>query len=178
MPKGVGALFIKNGETPVTAIITGESNTTAQQFAKREHFDAVFYKAKDKTIALDYILKKHGLKAEEVLFCFDDILDLSMAKLVGVRYLINRTSNPAFAEYCKKNNLADYRSASSGDAHALREVTELSLSLLDLFETTTENRIAFSKSYTQFWDKRQKQETKFFTTNNNKQIQEVENNIS
>lgn len=162
--------YLQNGEIPLTIIITGEQNTTAQKFAQREHFDAIFYRAKDKTVALNYILEKHHLIADEVLFCFDDILDLSVAKQVGVRFLINRQSNPLFAKYCNDNNLADYRSASSGDEHAIREVSEMALGLLDQFEDTVENRIAFSKIYSQFWDARQEKKTHLFEIDKKKVV--------
>ena len=157
--------FLQNGNLPLAIIITGENNPTARAFAQREHFDAVFYKAKNKVEALRFIEEKHDLRSEEVLFCFDDILDLSMAKEVGARFLINRLANPYFAQYCKENDLADYRTAATGDQHALREVSELCLALLEKFEATTENRIAFSESYKNYWDQRQARSTHFFTPN-------------
>lgn len=166
--------FLQNGVLPLAIIVTGEQNSTAQKFAQREHFDAVFYKAKDKSKALDVILAKHELKEEEVLFCFDDILDLSMAQRVGVRYLINRKANPVFASFCKEQNMADYRSACTGDEHALREVTELSLALMNQFESTTMNRIAFTHAYSHYWSERQQQGTTFFSPNPEGEFQKIE----
>ena len=164
--------YLHHGSIPITAIITGENNLTAFHFAEREHLDAVFYRIKSKDKALDFIMEKHGLKKEEILFVFDDILDLSAARESGVRFLISRISNPMFRAYCKENLLADYASANDGSHHGVREITELSLSLMNLFEATLENRVAFSKDYSAYWSSRNEIKTRFFTFQN-EAIQEL-----
>jgi len=155
--------YLEHGNIPVTAIITGENNKTAFGFAKREHLDAVFFKIKNKKEALDYILKKHGLKADEVLFVFDDILDLSAVKMAGVNFLMGRTANPMFVNYCKKHKLADYQSGNDGGNHGVREISELTLSLIRRFDETLENRVDFTKTYQKYWSSRNKIDTHFFT---------------
>src|SRR5580704_1165232 len=36
--------YMRTGKVPITAIISGESNKSSETLAKREHFDAVYYK--------------------------------------------------------------------------------------------------------------------------------------
>ena len=163
--------FLQNGELPITAIITGENNLTAFHFAEREHLDGVFYSIKTKNIALDFIKNKHGLSSDEILFVFDDILDLSATRESAVRFLMGRNANPMFINYCKENGLTDYVSAHHGGDHGVREISELSLSLIDQFENTLENRVAFSDSYATYLNTRNETKTSYFTSDKTKIIE-------
>src|SRR5436190_10827070 len=65
---------------PVTAIITGETNPSALQLAQRESFHAVYSHIKNKGEVFARFLAEYKLQPSEVLFFFDDILDLSVAE--------------------------------------------------------------------------------------------------
>ena len=156
--------YLRNGTIPITIIITGENNVTAFDFARREHLDAVFYKAKDKGKALDFICNHWNLTEEEILFAFDDILDLGMAKRVGVKYLINRTGSALFHDFLSKKGWYDYKSSATGDLNGVREICELSLGLLNNFAEVVEKRMDFHVDYSTYWNLRNKRKTVFFTS--------------
>ncbi len=155
--------YLKTKKIPLTLIITGEQNHTAFDFAEREHLDGVFYKAKNKSEALDFTLKKWKLKEEEVLFVFDDILDLGMAARVGAPFLVNRLGSPMFSQFTIKHKWCLYKSAATGDTNAVREICELALGLLKMFEETVVKRMNFDAEYTTYLEKRNGQKTEFFT---------------
>ncbi len=155
-------MYLQTGKMPKTVIITGESNVSAQNFARREHFDAVFFNAKDKTAALAHLEQNYSVEASNTAFFFDDILDLSLAERVGLRFLMGRKGNPLFNEYVIQNHLADYITAQAGGQHGIREAAELSLGLMERFVETTEKRKDFHEDYAAYWAQRQSQPTKFY----------------
>ena len=98
--------------------------------------------------------KTKGIEPDQVLFVYDDILDLSLAKEVGARFLINRKANPLFNAYCIKNNLCDYITYSSGNENGIREISEVILDGLGKFNETIEERILFEGIYSQFLEEK------------------------
>jgi 3-deoxy-D-manno-octulosonate 8-phosphate phosphatase (KDO 8-P phosphatase) len=142
------------GHIPYTAIVTGETNQAGFKWARRESFDDVFFQVKNKVELLPIMKKNHGIEPDEVLFVFDDILDLSLAKEAGVRFLVNRNANPLFNAFCVKNNLCDYLTYSSGDKNALREISEVALDGIGKFEATMEERMLFDGIYSDFLTKK------------------------
>jgi 3-deoxy-D-manno-octulosonate 8-phosphate phosphatase (KDO 8-P phosphatase) len=155
--------YLQNKEIPRTFIITGENNVTAFDFAAREHLDGVFFKAKNKLEFFTYILNQWQLKPEEVLFVFDDVLDLAMAAQCGVKYFVSRTGSPLLNRFVEAQNLSDYQTANDGGNHAVREICELSLGLLGLYDEVVDGRMAFSESYTAYWDTRNTKQVRYFT---------------
>lgn len=149
------AYYLLNKEIPYTAIITGENNETAFYWAEREHLNDVFFKIKDKVKVLNWLVKNKGLKKDEVMFVFDDILDLSMAKECKVRFLVNRKASIQLHEFCCKKKLCDYISFNDGGNHAVREISELSISLLGNWEKVVSERIKYDKFYLPYINKRQ-----------------------
>ena len=143
--------FLKNKKNPVTAIVTGERNETAIQWAEREHFHHVFLKAKNKVDVLDQLLQGNDLKKEEILFVFDDIHDLSLARVAGTRILVSNRGARLFAEYCKKMKYCDYITKNPGGGFALREISELVLDQLGLLKKTFESRINFDGQYAEYF---------------------------
>ena len=99
--------YLQNGRIPFTAIVTGQNNETACRWAEREHLDAVFSSVKHKKRILEN-LEKEGIQAEEIFFCFDDIIDLSLAEVVGTRWLVGRSANPFFLDYAVRHSYCDY----------------------------------------------------------------------
>lgn len=170
--------FMMLGRIPYTAIVTGETNQAGFKWAKRERFDQVFYQVKNKVDLLPILKKEHNIEADEVLFVFDDILDLSLAKQAGARFLVNRKSNPLFNAYCIKNELCDYLTYSSGNENAIREMTEVTLDALDLFEQTIEERILFNGAYQDFLAEKMAKETRYLKSENGVFVKKEFDNIS
>ncbi|WP_281613524.1 phosphatase [Flammeovirga sp. SubArs3] len=154
--------FLEHGEIPFTAIVTGEYNEAAFKWAKREHFDAVCYLVKDKVKVLPLVDEMSGVKAEEILFCFDDILDISLAREVGSRFMVGRSGSPLFTEYCRMNGHCDYITGNSGSNNAIREISEVALCLLDRFDETIDKRVDFEGEYAKYIKMRNEIETKYF----------------
>jgi len=152
--------YLKNNRIPFTAIITGENNETADYFAKREHFDEIFLKVKNKIEILDWLTQHKGFTNEEVLFVFDDILDISIAKVCGLRFMVNRNASFMFTSYCKKNQLCDYITKSNADNHAIREICELVISLMGDYTEVIEKRINFESDYLKYLETRNAKVTK------------------
>lgn len=142
------------GQIPYTAIVTGETNQTAFKWAKRERLDNVFFQVKHKVDLLAQLKMEQDIDPYQILFVYDDILDLSLAKEVGARFLVHRKSNPLFNAYCIKNKLCDYITYSSGKENAIREISEVVLDALGKFDTTIEERILFDGAYKQFLDEK------------------------
>lgn len=154
--------WLKNEEMPIVAIVSGENNVTAHYWADREHLDATFSAVKNKVEILPFLKEKHGIEPDEVMFVFDDILDLSLAKEVGFRVLVNRRANPLFLNYCRDRNLYDIVTHCDGGNHAVREACELTLDLLGKFEETIDKRVAFSGEYSEYNQMRLSLPTKHF----------------
>ena len=153
------ALWRINGAIPVTAVMTGENNPTANHLAKRENFQVVYSKIKNKSALFDTFCKTYNCKPEEVIFFFDDILDLEVARKCGVRILIGNNSNLMLKEFIKKSSLADYITANNGRNHGLRESIELSIGLLGQFDNVVRERMTFSENYQKYIVDRRKIET-------------------
>ena len=154
------------GHVPYTAIVTGETNQTAFTWAKREQFDNVFYQVKHKVDLLSQLKAEQGIEPDQILFVFDDILDLSLAKEVGARFLVNRKANPLFSAYCIKNKLCDYLTYSSGNENAVREISEVTLDALGKFDATVEERILFDGIYRQYMDEKMAKTTVYMRSEN------------
>jgi 3-deoxy-D-manno-octulosonate 8-phosphate phosphatase (KDO 8-P phosphatase) len=141
------ALWRVSSTLPVAAIITGETNPSALQLAQRESFHAVYSHMKNKAQAFDQFLTQYNLKAGEVLFFFDDVLDLSVARQCGARIMIGRKSTPLLTELVRTSGMADYITAQDGGHHGLREGMELVVGLLGQFEEVVKNRMNYSENY-------------------------------
>jgi len=153
------ALWKMNGSLPKTAIITGEKNPSAQILAEREHFDDVFFLSKNKRVSFEVFCKKHSLKPEEVLFFFDDVLDLEVAHQCGARIMIGRTANPLLKQFTKRGEAVDYITGHDGGRHGLREGCELVMGLLSLYGPVVKSRMVYSDEYQAYLKERQERAT-------------------
>lgn len=142
--------FLMSGHIPYTAIVTGETNQTAFKWAKRENLNNVYFQVKHKADLLKQLKIEQNIEPDQILFAFDDILDLSLAKEVGARFLVSRKANPLFNAYCIKNSLCDYITYSSGNENAIREISEVVLDALGKFDDSIEERILFEGIYAKF----------------------------
>lgn len=155
--------YLKQGFNPKIYIVTGEQNPTSIHLASREYFDGVFFKIKNKVEALDHIKSMHSIQNENLGFFYDDILDLSIASVVGFRGMIKNSAAPLFAEYVKAHSLADYITSNSGGQNGLREACELVIGLNQNFEETVRQRVEFSSTYQNYLEQRSSINTSFFT---------------
>jgi 3-deoxy-D-manno-octulosonate 8-phosphate phosphatase (KDO 8-P phosphatase) len=94
---------------------------------------------------------EYGIQSDEILFVYDDIHDLSLAKEVGCGILIKNHGAKMFARYCLENKLCDYVTDNTGGSNALREISEVILGLLGLFTKTVDQRIEFSGIYKDYF---------------------------
>ena len=159
--------FLKHGRLPISAVISGEKNETAFYFCRRECFEYSFFKTPNKTIALDFICEQNRILPSEVAYFFDDVLDLSIAAICGLRIMVNRNANPLLTDYCVKNNLVDYLTGAEGGAYAVREGSELLCGLHHNFNEVISNRVIYSPLYNDYIQQRRLIETAFFTVKDN-----------
>ena len=156
------SFWLKNQALPLTAIITGEENEAARFLAQREHFTSLYFKASNKIKSFEHFLANHHLKATEVAFVYDDVLDLSVAAKCGVRINAHRSGNPMFTEYLKENYLVDYMTSQPGGKQAVREACELMISLQGNYGEAITHRMNFSDTYQNYLAQRQKVEMKLW----------------
>ena len=156
-------LWRRDGSQPVAAIITGADNPTAESFAKREHFQAVFRGIANKRVAIDRLCDRHGLEPSEVACVFDDINDLGMAAECGARFLVRRAASPLLQDFVARNDICDYITAAEGDRFAVRECTELMLGLIGLFDDVVRSRSTHDEDYRKYFSVRQDLETETIT---------------
>ncbi len=143
--------YLIHSQNPFTAIVTGERNETAINWAEREHFHFVHMKVKNKVDVLERITEEGSVEPGEIMFIFDDIHDLSLARECGVKILVNNFGSRLFREFCRKNKLCDYITANRGGNQALREISETVLSQLGIFEKTVKARIDFHGIYYDYY---------------------------
>lgn len=156
--------WLQNREMPIVAIISGENNVTARYWAEREHLDATFSGVKNKVEILAFLKEHHDLNPDEIMFVYDDILDLSLAREVGFRVMINREANPLFKEYCREKGYYEFVTHCDGGNHGVREATELTLDAMGKFEETIEKRVAFSGEYSDYNTERLANQVKHFVS--------------
>ena len=156
--------YLRKGHTPLTAIISGEMNKAAFTLAKREHFEAVYYSMKNKKEALSHICNTNNILPDEVVYFFDDVLDLSIAEHCGLRIMVGRASNPLLLNLVQEKNLADYITAADGGNNGLREATELLMGLSERYDDTIMERVHYTEHYRQYIVLRNTPESSFYTT--------------
>jgi 3-deoxy-D-manno-octulosonate 8-phosphate phosphatase (KDO 8-P phosphatase) len=155
--------YLKDSVLPKTALISGEKNTLSFTFSGREHFNSCYYKIADKKEAIEHFCSHHHLKPHEICYFFDDVLDLSVAQIAGIRIMIGRKSNPLFNEYVIKKGLVDYITGNRGGEFGVREACELLMGLSQAFEDVLGHRTEFSETYRRYLSVRNNEETFFYT---------------
>lgn len=166
------AYWLKNKELPTVAIMTGENNQPAFYLAKRERLQAVYFKFSNKSVAFAHFLAQHNLKAHEVCFCFDDILDLSVAEQCGLRLFVKRDASPLLQQYVLKNKLADYQTANTGGKFAVREICELLLGVQENYDLAVKKRQDFDQDYQTYLAQRNEYQPQFFIFSQNSVVQQ------
>ena len=165
------AYWIKHDQLPLTGLISGEHNSISFYLGKREHFTSCYYKISNKTEALEHLSLQHSVKASEIAYVFDDVLDLSIAKEVGLRIFVNRKANPLLTAFVIKNKLADYITGNESGSFAVREACELMIGLQGIYDKVITERMKFSASYKKFIDLRNLIQTNFYTKQNDEIVE-------
>lgn len=145
-----GVWLAQGEQLPFTGVISGEQNPTAAYWAKRDNLNVLLMGFNHKAKALHFLAEEYPFVPEHTLFVYDDILDLSIAQHCGLRILVRKKANPLFQEYCIEHGWVDYITGCKSGEHAVREVSELCLSLLGQFATTIDHRSAYSPTYTRY----------------------------
>ncbi len=107
-----------------TILITAKGSKTINPRAKDMHIEAVFANITPKSLVLDRVLKKYKLKAEEVCFVGDDLVDLCVMKRVGLPVAVLNAAPEV-------KQAASYITLRKGGRGAVREVAELILKSQD-----------------------------------------------
>jgi len=148
-------LWRMHGSLPFAAVISGANNENALEFAEREHFSEVYLGVKNKRAVVEHLCQRDGIDPTEIACIWDDINDLSVAAMCGLRFQVRRDAGPLFTDYVARNGLRDYLTGSRGGAHAVREVCELLLGLTGQFDTVVASRAASDDDYARYFAARQ-----------------------
>lgn len=144
----------QDSQLPHCGILSGMNNPHAAHFAQREKLHSLWMGFINKGEAFSRFLEKTGFAAEEVAFVFDDVLDLPVAARCGLRICVRRSAGALFPVFVRQHSLADYVTAHSGGQHAVREVAELVLGGMGMFEAAVKERVEFSKGYKRYLSER------------------------
>ncbi|MDX1403729.1 MAG: hypothetical protein R3192_04290 [Woeseiaceae bacterium] len=152
-------LWRKLGALPVSAVISGADNETAVAFSSRERFTAVYTGVRRKQDAIEHLCQDCDVEPGQIACVFDDINDLAMAEICGLRLTVRRAGGPLFEDYIGGKGLCDYLTAATGGEHAVREVCELLLGLMGCYDDVTQARVAWDENYEKYFATRQAQQT-------------------
>jgi 3-deoxy-D-manno-octulosonate 8-phosphate phosphatase (KDO 8-P phosphatase) len=149
------ALWRRHGVQPICAVLSGADNPAAREFAKREHFHAVYSGMRNKSAAFSAFTAANELGASAVAFVFDDINDLAVARDCGLRILVRRDASPLFLDYVVASGACDYVTARESGRYAVRETCELLIGVLDQFEAVVAARSHMQSEYETYFSERQ-----------------------
>jgi len=113
---GAGVVYL-NRVGIKTAIISGRFCYAVAFRAQELEIKDVYQNAKDKTEALNKLMKKYNLSAEQICYIGDDLPDIPIMRLVGYAVAV-RNARPEVKKY------AHYVTKLCGGDGAVREVAE------------------------------------------------------
>ena len=116
---GHGIKLLKRGGVDC-GIITSRSSNVVDKRARELGIELVYQGALDKVAALDDILLKNGLEAEEVAFIGDDLVDLPVLRRVGFSVAVGDAASEV-------KERVDYVTKAPGGRGAVREISEVLL---------------------------------------------------
>lgn len=155
-------LWRRHGQLPYTAIISGEDNESAIAFARREHLTAAFTGIRRKQDVISHICAGSDLHPHEIACIFDDINDLPMAEACGLRFMVRRDVSPMFADYVERHALCDYVTGAISGGYPVREICELLLGLMAVYDDVVASRVASDADYEAYFKARQAGDTGVF----------------
>jgi 3-deoxy-D-manno-octulosonate 8-phosphate phosphatase (KDO 8-P phosphatase) len=109
------------------AIVTGRYSVVVTRRAQELGIAEVYQRCHIKTVALDHILEKFGLREEEVAYMGDDIVDIPIFRRVGLSIAVNDAADEA-----KEHAIMITRER--GGKGAVREVCDFLLKAKGLWE--------------------------------------------
>jgi 3-deoxy-D-manno-octulosonate 8-phosphate phosphatase (KDO 8-P phosphatase) len=150
------ALWRRGGAkvVPTMVVVSGQRDPAALALAERDRLDALYMGFLDKRLALEHLCARHGVEPAEVLFVFDDVIDLGMAERCGARFLVARPAQPLVEAYARRRGLCDYVVRAPAGAGAAREACEVALALLGDDEEVFTARGWFADSYRAYLEAR------------------------
>lgn len=116
---GLGVVMLSKAGL-ITSIITARDNATVKLRAQMIDIKELYMGQKNKILALDEMVKKYNLKYSEVAYMGDDLPDICVLRLVGLKCC----PNDAVLEVKKECN---YISDSNGGRGAVRELCDFIL---------------------------------------------------
>jgi len=116
---GLGVYLLKHMGIP-TVLITAKGSRAIKPRARDMRVDTVLENVFPKSHALDKILQRYQISAEEICFVGDDMVDLSLMKRVGLPVAV-------FNAAPEIKQTAAYITLKEGGRGAVREVAELIL---------------------------------------------------
>jgi 3-deoxy-D-manno-octulosonate 8-phosphate phosphatase (KDO 8-P phosphatase) len=158
--------YLHHKTLPTTAIISGEKNSAAFTFIDREKFHASYSKFANKIDAAKHLCAAHHISFNEIAYVFDDVLDLSLAEVCGLRIFISRNANPLFNEYVIKNFLVDYVTGAASGQLPVREGCELLIGLNGNYNEVITERKKFSETYSNYLTLRKATVPIYYTSDN------------
>ncbi len=149
--------WLLNKSQLLTAIITGEMNDSAKFLADREHFHSIYQGVKNKRSVIDELFFDYalGLEAGELICVFDDINDLSIASVCGIRIMVRQKSAPLLEDFVVGEGLVDYMTAAESGMQAVREISEMLLGLMGIYQITIKSRMVMDDQYQKYLEERQ-----------------------
>ena len=124
---GAAIKMLQAAGIPV-AVITGRSSGATARRVSELGIAHVYQGVEDKTAALGTLCSESGIMAERMAHAGDDIPDLALFDRVGMRLSVPRAHPEVAAR-------ADYVTAASGGAGAVREICHLILIAKGLWES-------------------------------------------
>ena len=128
---GQGIRFLQQAGIKV-GIVTGRRSKAVDFRARELEMAPVLQNVRDKARALEAILRKENLQAEQVCYVGDDLVDLAVLSRVGLAVAVADAVPEAKA-------LAHYTTRLSGGRGAVREVCEKILKTQGKWEKIIEN---------------------------------------
>jgi 3-deoxy-D-manno-octulosonate 8-phosphate phosphatase (KDO 8-P phosphatase) len=164
--------YLNHKELPITAIISGEKNSAAFTFVDRERFHSSYSKFANKIDAAKHLCEAYHIELHQIAYVFDDVLDLSLADVCGLRIFIPRKANPLFNEFVLKHHLTDYTTGAPSGQCAVREASELMIGLNGNYDFVISERANFSSNYKSYLESR-KATTPVYYTSQDGEVVEV-----
>ena len=122
---GLGVFLLTQEGIPVV-ILSARDSKVVRRRAKDMHIKGI-YCGYPKEPYLDKILKEHNVALDEVCFIGDDLIDIEIAKKVGLSVAVADASS-------QFKKVASFTTENRGGRGAVREVVEMLLKAKDLWK--------------------------------------------
>jgi 3-deoxy-D-manno-octulosonate 8-phosphate phosphatase (KDO 8-P phosphatase) len=110
-----------------------------------------------------HLCSTHNIEPHDVAFFFDDVLDLSIEEICGLRIMVGNPASPLLQQLAQERKLADYITSADAGHNALREAVELLMGYSGRFDDTILQRVHYSDNYNEYINARNIPRPSFFT---------------